>query len=145
MKRVCTSILLLCFLCMMGNGCVQAPPPQNTPANSDAWWLPTNPAQTRLSCSNRNLTALDVSGYTNLTYLSCYFNRLTGLDVSANTKLTELWCFGNRLTNALDLSFNTGLTHVDATNNSLTEIIVWDTNNLPATFLYDAGVTIREP
>ena len=28
-------------------------------------------------------------------------------------------------------------TYVNCTNNPITEIIVWDTNNLPATFLYD--------
>ena len=44
-----------------------------------------------LSCYSNQLTSLDVSNNTKLTWLSCYSNQLTSLDVSHNTKLTTLY------------------------------------------------------
>ena len=51
-----------------------------------------------LSCLNLQLTTLDVSRNTGLTYLACGNNRLTTLDVSRNAALTYLACYNNQLT-----------------------------------------------
>ena len=62
------------------------------------------------SCSgNRaNLTALDLSQNTQLTWLNCSSNQLTSLDVTHNTQLIELNCHNNSL-NSLDILHNTQL------------------------------------
>ena len=54
------------------------------------------------------LTSLDVSKNTALTWLSCGYNQLTALDISENTALTQLNCISNQLT-TLDISKNTTL------------------------------------
>ena len=65
---------------------------------------------TRFDCSGNgaNLTAIDPSHNTQLTYLDCSSNPLSSLDVSKNTQLTELYCYRNQLS-SLDLSKNTKL------------------------------------
>ena len=80
-------------------------------------------ALTELSCSNNQLTALDVSKNTALTTLYCSDNQLTALDVSKNTALTELWCYSNQLT-ALDVSGCTALTILNCSSNQLTTLEV---------------------
>ena len=55
-----------------------------------------------------NLTAIDPSHNTQLTYLDYSSNPLSSLDVSNNTQLTELYCFSNNLS-SLDVSNNTQL------------------------------------
>ena len=82
-----------------------------------------NTALTKLYCSDNQLTALDVSKNTALTSLWCYNNQLTALDVSKNTALTDLWCYNNQLT-ALDVSKNTALTGLSCGNNQLTALDV---------------------
>jgi len=56
--------------------------------------------------------------------------------------LTQLSCFNNSITGVLDLSTCSNLSYVNAVNNMLTAIKVWNTNILPVEFYYDAGVTI---
>jgi Leucine-rich repeat (LRR) protein len=73
------------------------------------------------SCGQYQLTALNVSGCTELTSLTCYGNQITALDVSHNTKLIELDCFADELT-ALDISRNTELTHLWCGKNHLTAL-----------------------
>ncbi|GIR60333.1 MAG: hypothetical protein CM15mP65_29140 [Crocinitomicaceae bacterium] len=46
---------------------------------------------------SNQITSLDVSQNTALTYLNCNINRLTSLDVSQNTALTYLNCNNNEL------------------------------------------------
>ena len=72
-----------------------------------------------LSCSDNELTSLDVSGCTALTELSCYNNSLTSLDVSKNTALTELDCSNNELT-SLDVSGCKALTYLRCHYNQFT-------------------------
>ena len=60
------------------------------------------------SSNGANLTSLDPSHNTQLTYLDCSSNPLSSLDVSKNTQLTELYCYRNQLS-SLDLSKNTKL------------------------------------
>ncbi len=56
-----------------------------------------NTALTYLSCSQNQLTNLNVTKNTALTGLDCYYNQLTNLDVSKNTALTDLRCYNNQL------------------------------------------------
>ena len=82
-----------------------------------------NTALTNLYCDNNQLTALDVSKNTALTVLSCGYNQLTALNVTKNTKLENLGCGNNQLT-ALDVSKNTALTDLTCDNNQLTALDV---------------------
>ena len=66
-----------------------------------------------------DLTSLDISDCTALTYLNCYDNQLTSLDVTQNTALTELDCGGNELT-SLDITKNTALTELNCAGNQFT-------------------------
>ena len=68
---------------------------------------------TGLECSNNNenLTAIDLSHNTELSWLFCSSNQLTSLDLSHNTQLEVLFCSRNHLT-TLDLSSNTQLTEL---------------------------------
>jgi Leucine-rich repeat (LRR) protein len=79
-------------------------------------------------CSDQQLTALDVSGCTDLATLECSGNRLTALNISGNTELTKLNCGNNRLT-ALDVSNNVKLTELYCPDNQLTALNV---NKCPA-------------
>ena len=80
---------------------------------------------TRFDCSDNgaNLTAIDPSHNTQLTYLDCSSNPLSSLDVSHNTQLTKLICSNNRLT-SLDVSKNTQLEILDCYSNPLTSLDV---------------------
>ena len=93
----------------------------------------------RLRCSG-NLTALDVSGATALTYLDCCTNLLTALDVSRNTALTYLDCVANLLT-ALDVSRNTALTYLDCDANQLTDLDVSSATALEHLYCYENRLT----
>ena len=64
-----------------------------------------------LTCSNNQLTSLDVSKNTALVTLNCSSNQLTSLDVSKNTALGTLNCNGNQLT-SLDVSHNPSLKNI---------------------------------
>ena len=76
-----------------------------------------------LSCSNNQLTALDLSKNSALVYLQCSNNQLTSLDITKNTVLTGLYCSNNQLT-ALDVSNNTDLTELYCEFNQLTSLNV---------------------
>ena len=79
---------------------------------------------TELYCGDNQLTSLDVSRNTALTYLGCSDNNLTTLDVSNCTALKGLDCNYNDLT-TLDLSNNTALTTLYCSNNpQLSKIIL---------------------
>lgn len=90
-------------------------------------YIAINGKITRLSCSNNELTALDVSGSTELTILECGHNQLTGLDVSKNTALEDLRCANNQLT-GLDLSKNTALRGFTCSDNVLTSLTLSSAN-----------------
>ena len=82
-----------------------------------------NTKLTYLDCANNNLTSLDVSKNTALTELWCESNNLSSLDVSKNTALTKLWCESNNLS-SLDVSKNTALTKLRCYGNELTSLDV---------------------
>ena len=78
---------------------------------------------TLLSCSNNQLTSLDVTQNSLLEQLYCSENQLTTLDVSQNTKLEDLQCLNNNLT-SLDVTKNTLLRYFRCENNILTSLDV---------------------
>ena len=70
-----------------------------------------------------NLTSLDLSKNTALTYLDCSYCKITSLDLSKNTALTSLYCRECTGITSLDLSKNTALTTLDCTScTSLTSL-----------------------
>ena len=85
--------------------------PVDYPPIADLTGIECFTALTFLTCTDNQLTSLDVSQNTNLTYLSCGYNQLESLNVSGATALTNLWCHDNQLT-SLDVSQNTALTHL---------------------------------
>jgi hypothetical protein len=78
---------------------------------------------TDLYCSNNQLTSLDVSKNTEMTYLDCGKNLLTSLDVSNNNVLTNLLCYGNKLT-SLNVSNNAILRLLHCGGNQLKSLDV---------------------
>ena len=76
-----------------------------------------------LTCQNNQLTSLDVSRCTALTYLYCGYCRLTSLNVSGCTALTKIDCVGNELTD-LDVSGCAALTGLLCGENKLTGLDV---------------------
>ena len=76
-----------------------------------------------ISVGGNELTSLDVSRSTKLTFLECRWNQLTALDVSRNTALKTLSCDNNQLT-TLDVSKNTALKELSIRNNQLTTLDV---------------------
>ena len=74
-----------------------------------------------LSCSNNQLTSLDVSKNTNLKELFCQYNNLTSLIIGDNEKLEYVWCNKNDLT-SLDFSKCVKLKGLDCSNNKLTSL-----------------------
>ena len=76
---------------------------------------------TNLSCSNNQLTELDLHNCQNLLYLSCNNNQLSQLDLSNNPKLLSLGCHDNQLSE-LDISNCTSLSILYCTNNQLSQL-----------------------
>lgn len=77
---------------------------------------------THLSCSQNELTALDVSNLTALTELDCSENDLTSLDVSGCPLLATLVCCSNQSMTTLDVSANGKLTDLKCSSNCLKEL-----------------------
>ena len=89
----------------------------------------SNTALSWLNCYGNQLTNLDVVNNIVLTYLNCSNNQITSLDVSNNTALTDLRCYGNQLT-SLDVSDNIVLTYLNCKNNQLTSLDLRNGNNI---------------
>ena len=95
------------------------------------------PALTTLTCYGNQLTTLDVSQNTELTFLDCgslvvnpvsgesvlHSNRLTQLTLGSKPSLQKLFCHGNQLT-ALDLSQAPNLIEIGCSANRLTALDV---------------------
>ena len=92
------------------------------------------------SQNGANLTALDPSHNTQLTYLDCSYNHLGSLDISKNTQLTKLICSNNRLT-SLDVSKNTQLQKLYCYDNTLTSLDVSKNTQLTTLNCYDNNFT----
>ena len=80
-------------------------------------------ALTDLTCSDNNLTSLDVSKNLTLTELDCKMNQITALDISKNTALTILNCYDNQIT-TLDVSKSLKLKTLRCDDNKLTSLDV---------------------
>ncbi len=76
---------------------------------------------TELYCRDNKLTSIDVSHNLNLQYFGCQDNLLTNLDVSKNTALLELYLYQNQIS-AIDISANTSLTSLNCFSNLLTDL-----------------------
>ena len=88
---------------------------------------------TELDVSKNQITEIDVSQNTALTYLDVYSNQLTELNISNNTALKNLSAFKNQIT-TLDVSNNQALTNLSVYSNQLTTLDV--SNNQALTELY---------
>ena len=77
-----------------------------------------------LECIRNEMTSLDISNNTALTYLKCAYNKLASLDVSNNKALTKLECYWNYNLTSLDVSNCTALTRLDCYSNPLTSLDV---------------------
>lgn len=75
----------------------------------------------QLAASYNNLTKVDLSKNTALTYINLSSNKLTSLDVSKNTALTNLNLGSNFISN-IDLTNNASLRSLSITNNKLNEL-----------------------
>ena len=93
-----------------------------------------------LSCSDNQLSALDVSKNPALVYLRCTNNQITSLNVSKNTALTSLYCSANQLT-LLDVSRNTALTSLNCGSNQLTSLDVRNCSALTSLYCYKNKIT----
>ena len=82
-------------------------------------------AVTQLDLREKSIQSLTgIASFTNLTLLNCSKNQLTSLDVSQNTVLSYLSCSENQIAGSLDLSNNPGLTSIYCSKNQLTSIDV---------------------
>ena len=76
---------------------------------------------TGLDCSNNQLTALDVTKNSDLTFLNCSKNQLTHIDFSQNLGLTLLDLSSNQLDTMPDLTLHSKLRGIDVSLNNLTQ------------------------
>jgi hypothetical protein len=113
---------------------------------------PFTNAHSIVVCGHR-LTNVILGTIPNLDNLYVSATKLSAIDVTGLPSLKHLFfdyepCFEygplTGMLTVLDISMNTKLTAVSARGNPLTEIIVWDTNNLPSLY-YDGTPWIHEP
>jgi Leucine-rich repeat (LRR) protein len=97
--------------------------------------LSANTALTYLKCNSNNLTSINLSGLTDLVNLDCYNNSLTNIDVSGLASLLYLKCYNNDLT-SLITSGASVLESINCSNNNLTNLDV--SNNTALTSLSSA-------
>ena len=110
-------------------------------------------ARTELEVNNKGISNMKgVEYFAQLTKLSCYGNNLTSIDVSNNTKLTYLNVFANQLTSIQGLVnctvleqlylHHNNLTTLDVTNHSaLRTLWVRDNPNLNRCYCYRNALT----
>ncbi len=77
----------------------------------------------QLECSNCALGSLDVSQNSALTRLDCRENQLTSLLLPSGADLSNITCYNNQLV-SLDISGCTGLKRLSCSNNALTKLDV---------------------
>ncbi|MCG8236624.1 leucine-rich repeat domain-containing protein [Tenacibaculum finnmarkense] len=94
---------------------------------------------TFLNCSENKINSLDLSNNNQLVYVSCDSNNLESLILGNNPNLETLYASYNKLTN-LDVKACTKLETLDTTTNRLKNILVNDTqlNNTPEGWYKDA-------
>lgn len=101
--------------------------------------LSKNTSITFLNCSENKIKSLDLSKNTLLVSVSCDSNNLTSLILGSNPNLESLYASYNKLTN-LDVSNCVALENLDTTVNRLKNVLVNDTqlNNTPEAWYKDA-------
>lgn len=82
-----------------------------------------------LQARNNQLTTIDVSNNTILSFLNVNNNQLVSLDLSSNTNLDRLYCTDNQLTN-LNVSNCPDLIYLYCANNQLTNLFLDNNINL---------------
>ena len=96
---------------------------------------------TSINFTNRNITSLDgIQYFTQLKSLDCYSNNLTSLDLSKNTKLTYIRCSKNKLTNLI-LDQNSQLTYLNCSNNRLKNLDISKNIHLEKLYVYNNQLT----
>ena len=95
-----------------------------------------NTKLTYLDCSNCKITKLNIANNVLLDTLYCENNELTELDISNNTELVYLDCYDNKLTQ-LDVSKNTALAQLDFESNQIASIDL--SNNIWLEEMYCSG------
>ncbi len=102
-------------------------------------------ALTGLDCRRNGdkITAIDVSGNTDLTRLYCLNNKLNSLDVSKNTALTELYCSNTQL-KSLDVSKNTALTELSCSSNQLKSLDISENTALIKLYCYGNQLSLLD-
>lgn len=91
---------------------------------------------TSLYCYRNELTSLDLSKNTKLTWLDCSDNQIKNLDVSGMPELEQLFCSRNQI-QSLDVSNNTKLTWLDCGGNKLASLNVSDNTALENLYCYE--------
>ena len=82
-------------------------------------------SRTTLEVNSKSISNMKgVEYFTQLTRLSCYSNNLTSIDVSSNTKLTYLNVFSNKLTSITGLDYCSALEQLYLHNNQLTDVTI---------------------
>lgn len=95
-----------------------------------------------LNCSQNKIERLDVSKNPNLNYISCDYNKLHTLILGENSNLESLYASFNKLT-TLDVSNCPNLVSMDVTGNKIKTIIVSEEQlaNIPQGWFKDKTTT----
>lgn len=83
--------------------------------------LSKNTKLTYVDCGNTSIETIDLSKNTELTYLLCSSSKLTSIDVSKNTKLYYLDCYNTKLT-SIDVSNNPELNEIRLGNTQISSL-----------------------
>ncbi|WP_299160353.1 hypothetical protein [uncultured Tenacibaculum sp.] len=95
----------------------------------DLTGLESFPNLKRLDCFGNNITKIDLSKSTSITFLNCSENKIESLDLSNNTELIYVSCDNNKL-NSLILGNNPSLENLYCSYNNLTSLDVKSCNSL---------------
>ncbi len=93
--------------------------------------------------SNENLTSVDLSANTKISYLDVSDNDLTELDLTGLTELEVLYCNANSISE-LDVSGNPNLTFVRCNNNSLTSLTLGEQTALSELYCYNTDLSVLD-
>jgi len=95
-----------------------------------------------LNCTQNKIERLDVSNNPNLTYISCDNNNMSSLILGENSNLESLYASYNKLT-TLDVSNCPNLINMDVTGNNIKTIVVSEAQlaNIPAGWYKDDKTT----
>jgi Leucine-rich repeat (LRR) protein len=90
---------------------------------SDLTGIEAFPGVAQLNCSMNQLTSLDLSANTALTYVEAHSNQLVNLLLPSGNNLSEVIVSDNQLS-SIDVSSNSYLSYLDCNNNNLSNLNV---------------------